>query len=315
MLRIANATVRYDGATRDALHDVSFHVEPGTVCCIIGPNGAGKSTLMSAIVGLTPLTAGAITLDDASVPDSMALRRRVGFAAQTEALYPLLSGRENLSAFGRLAGVERPVLERRIGELAERLTIERFLDRPVRELSGGERRRVHVAAALISEADVVMLDEPTAGVDPLTRSNVVSLVNDIAATGTSVLYSTHYLQEVEQLGGQVVMLERNDVVRWGTVSSLIARHGSSRIEMVFAEQIDTATLPWVSRWHGSTLHLVVQQPNEELPRILHHLGDDALLLRSLEVVEPTLEHVFMELTGHRFAGDDSMLTGDANAPR
>src|SRR5690606_13867258 len=113
----------------------------GSICCVIGRNGAGKSTLMSSIVGLTPLNAGRVTLDGASLPDSLPLRRRVGFAAQSEALYPLLSGRENLQTFGRLAGVQHDPLAERIAELSGRLGITDLLDRPVRELSGGERRR------------------------------------------------------------------------------------------------------------------------------------------------------------------------------
>jgi ABC-2 type transport system ATP-binding protein len=252
---------------------------------------------MSAIVGLHPLDSGAITLDGQPLPVSLAMRRRVGFAAQAEALYPLLSGRENLLAFGRLAGVDTHTLDRRITALSHDLAISSLLDQPVRHLSGGERRRVHVAAALIGEVDVVMLDEPTAGVDPVTRANVLSLVERVAAEGASVVYSTHYLNEVEQLDGDVVMLERGQVVAAGTVSALVSRHGSSKVEMRFPDLIDTTILPWPSRWDGSVLTIDVRQPNDELPKILHALGDATMSLQSLTVIEPTLDRVFLELTG------------------
>lgn len=305
-LQVLHATKRYSGATTDALSDVTFGVEAGAVCCVIGRNGAGKSTLMSAIVGLTRLNEGSVTLGGESLPDSAELRRRVGFAAQSEALYPLLSGRENLTMFGRLAGLGRSELRARVADVAQRLSIADLLDQPVRQLSGGERRRVHVAAALISEVDVVMLDEPTAGVDPVTRSNVLDLVRVVADQGTIVVYSTHYLQEVEALDGQIVMLERGRVVASGAVSTVLARHGTSTVEMEFAEPIDISTSPWNADWEGSTLRIEVTQPNEELPRILQHLGAATIHLRSLQVVEPTLDRVFMELTGMGLREDEGL---------
>lgn len=305
-LQVLHATKRYSGATTDALSDVTFGVEAGAVCCVIGRNGAGKSTLMSAIVGLTRLNEGSVTLGGESLPDSAELRRRVGFAAQSEALYPLLSGRENLTMFGRLAGLGRSELRARVADVAQRLSIADLLDQPVRQLSGGERRRVHVAAALISDVDVVMLDEPTAGVDPVTRSNVLDLVRVVADQGAIVVYSTHYLQEVEALDGQIVMLERGRVVASGAVSTVLARHGTSTVEMEFAEPIDISTSPWNAEWEGSTLRIEVTQPNEELPRILQHLGAATIHLRSLQVVEPTLDRVFMELTGMGLREDEGL---------
>ncbi len=297
LLSVVHATKRYDGSQSDALSDVTFDVAPGEVCCIIGRNGAGKSTLMSSVVGLTRLTDGQVTLGGSSLPTSPELRRRVGFAAQSEALYPLLSGRQNLTTFGRLAGFDRTEIERRISDLAPRLSLDSFLDRPVRQLSGGERRRVHVAAALIADVDVVMLDEPTAGVDPVTRADVLQLASSVAAGGAIVLYSTHYLQEVEQLDGQVVMLEQGRVVAQGTVSHLLARHASSVVRMRFSREVEVAGLPWEVRWEDLVLTVSLASPDEDLPRLLHHLGDATVHLQSLDVVEPTLDRVFMDLTG------------------
>jgi ABC-2 type transport system ATP-binding protein len=287
----------YPGANGPALDGVSFSLSPGSICCVIGRNGAGKSTLMSSIVGLTPLSAGSVTLDGASLPDSLPLRRRVGFAAQSEALYPLLSGRENLDTFGHLAGVPHGELRERISEIARRLVITELLDRPVRELSGGERRRVHVAAALVGGPDVVMLDEPTAGVDPVTRENVLALVRSLAADGAMVLYSSHYLHEVEQLDGHVVMIEQGRLVASGSVAALVGAHGNSSVELRFSTEIDHAPLPWPHSWVEGRLVVEVQNPNEDLPMILQHLGPEAIHLCSLEVVEPTLDRVFLALTG------------------
>ncbi len=306
MLQVEAVQKWYPGATQPALDGVSFSVAAGSICCVIGRNGAGKSTLMSSIVGLTPLNAGRVTLDGASLPDSLPLRRRVGFAAQSEALYPLLSGRENLQTFGRLAGVQHDPLAERIAELSGRLGITDLLDRPVRELSGGERRRVHVAAALVGGADVIMLDEPTAGVDPVTRTNVLSLVRSLAAEGAMVLYSTHYLHEVEQLDGQVVMIEQGREVASGNVAALVGTHASATVELGFSGEVDLAPLPWPHDWVDGRLVLEVQNPTEDLPTILQHLGSATIHLCSLEVVEPTLDRVFFSLTGRELPAGETV---------
>lgn len=297
MLQVEEVQKWYPGAAQPALEGVSLSVAPGGICCVIGRNGAGKSTLMSSIVGLIPISSGRVTLDGMSLPDSLPLRRRVGFAAQSEALYPLLSGRENLQTFGRLAGVEPSVLRGRIADLADRLGIAGFLDRPVRELSGGERRRVHVAAALVGGPDVVMLDEPTAGVDPQTRSNVLSLVRSLAAEGAMVLYSTHYLHEVEQLDGRVVMLEQGRELASGSVESIVNTHTAASVELGFSVTVDVPSLPWRHDWVEERLVVEVRNPTEDLPSILQHLGPAALHLCSLEVVEPNLDRAFLALTG------------------
>jgi ABC-2 type transport system ATP-binding protein len=305
MLQVEAVQKWYPGAAQPALDGVSFSVAPGSICCIIGRNGAGKSTLMSSIVGLTPLDAGRVTLDGASLPDSLPLRRRVGFAAQSEALYPLLSGRENLHTFGQLAGVGRSALDERITGLAGRLGIVELLDRPVRELSGGERRRVHVAAALVGGGDVIMLDEPTAGVDPVTRANVLSLVRSLAAEGAMVLYSTHYLHEVEQLDGQVVLIEQGREVASGTVASLVGAHANASVELGFSSAVDVAPLPWRHDWVDELLVVEVQNPTEDLPAILQHLGPATIHLCSLEVVEPNLDRVFLALTGRELPAGET----------
>ena len=305
MLQVEAVRKWYPGAVQPALDGVSFSVAPGTICCVIGRNGAGKSTLMSSMVGLTPLNAGRVTLDGASLPESLPLRRRVGFAAQSEALYPLLSGRENLDTFGRLAAVGPALLAERITELAGRLGIAELLDRPVRELSGGERRRVHVAAALVGGGDVIMLDEPTAGVDPVTRTNVLSLVRSLAAEGAMVLYSTHYLHEVEQLDGHVVLLEQGRELASGTVASLLGTHAVASVELVFSAEVDLPSFPWRHDWVDQRLVIEVQNPTEDLPTILQHLGPATLHLRSLEVVEPTLDRVFLTLTGRELLAGES----------
>lgn len=266
----------------------------------------GPATPRSRRGGLHPLDSGDVSIHGTSLVEAPELRRSIGFAAQAESLYPLLTGRENLGVFGRLSGFDRRLLRGRIDHLAERLRLTAVLDQPVRALSGGERRRVHVAVALLGDSPVVLLDEPTAGVDPVTRSDVLALIAESAQAGAMVLHSTHYLHEVEQLDGTVVMLERGRVVASGTVPSLLAQHGRSSIHMEFAEPVDTSDLPWTCDWRDQHLVIKVGNARAELPRILERLDGHAVNLRSLEVREPDLESVFFSLTGRKVVESEGL---------
>lgn len=296
MLTVDDLTVIYPGAERPALNRVSLSVLPGEIHSLVGANGAGKSTLMGSVIGLTPLHAGEIRLDGISLPDSLDQRRRVGHAAQTEALYPLLSGLENLRFFGRLAGLRRAALTQRIRDLSSALSLDDFVDQPVRQLSQGERRRIHVAAALLGRFDLIMLDEPTASVDPRTRSDLLSLIRQTADNGAAILYSTHYLTEIEGLGGAVSILDDGVCVAHGTVEQLLGRHGRSTIEIGLGIEPNVSNLPWDHEWTGELLRVWVQDPSDDLPRVLERLSVDVRDLRSLRVRRPTLDAVFFDLT-------------------
>lgn len=281
---------------RVVLSGVNLRIERGEIMALLGRNGAGKTTLASIAAGLRTADEGSAAVDGFDVAtDLWAARGRLGYAGQETSLYPLLTGRENLWFFGRMAGLAPRRLRRRIAEVSRALDLEPWADRQIRELSGGERRRVHVAAAMLHRPALLILDEPTAGVDTASRAAILDLVQSMAADGCAVCYSTHYLTEVERLGGSVAILHQGRLVAHGPSADLVARHTDPFVELQFDG--DAPTPPGrfryrvdgdVLRVHGTDRHLAAA--------VLTALGPEAGRLRLLRVVEPSIESAFVALT-------------------
>ena len=210
-----------------ALRGVSLAVSPGEIVALLGPNGAGKTTLISITAGLRRADSGTVTIGPANAaPRSREARRLLGLAPQDLGIYPVLSVADNLGFFGRIAGLTGAELNRRIVEVAELFSLGGALERTAGNLSGGQKRRLHTAAALLHGPPLLILDEPTAGADPTMRSDLLGLVGELAAGGTAVCYSTHYLNEVESLGARVVIIDHGAVVAEGSAAELIAAHAA-----------------------------------------------------------------------------------------
>lgn len=288
----------------DALVGVDLTIRPGEIRALIGPNGAGKTTLVSCIAGLTRPDRGSATFDGKDL-SRFSARSRLGLAAQDEALYPVLSARDNLRLFGELAGRRGAELRRLIADTADALLFGDILDRGVGEMSGGQRRRVHMAAALMCRPELLLLDEPTAGVDPATRHAVVELVRRLAsAEGTCVCYSTHYLHEIDLLGATVTLIDQGRVVAEGTPAQLVAAHSTEALEISFVGDPPTLSLPWPTTVDGDTLRIDVPEPTNRIGEVTSLLGADLSRVRSLEVRQADLDAVFFALTGHYVGGDE-----------
>lgn len=258
-LALTGVVKRY--GERVALDGVDFTVEAGAVCALLGPNGAGKSTLVSIAAGLLAPDAG-----------SVAVSGRPGLAPQEIGLYPSLTVRENLWAFAELYGVSR----RRAERLLEPFVLDELADRAAGRLSGGEQRRLHTAIAVVHRPRVVLLDEPTAGADTQTRSAILDAVRGLARDGAAVVYTTHYLPEIEELGADVALLERGRIIASGTIDALVAAHAESLVEITYTDGR-------VDRRPGTSLH---------------GLGDDVV---RADVIRPSLEAAYLALTGRRSA--------------
>lgn len=283
-----------------ALDNVSLDVAEGEIVGLLGHNGAGKSTLMSLVAGLLRPDAGEIeVLGFSPTRDPRRARLRLGLAPQELGVYPPLTVRQNLRFFAELAGLRGRETRRRIEEVAEPLGLTDLLERRVARLSGGEQRRVHTAMALLHRPGLLLLDEPTAGVDVETRARLLAYVRELAAAGTAVCYSTHYLAEVEDLGASVAVLDRGRLVARGTIGDLVRDHGDGAVELTFSGTPPPLTVPWpVSRAEG-VLRVHVEEPHLAAPTVLAALGESARLLVNLRVVRPSLESVFLRLTDRR----------------
>ena len=285
--------------SRPALAGVSLEVAAGEVFSLLGPNGAGKSTFLSIAAGLREPDKG-LVLVEGSAPAQA--RNRIGWAPQETALYEILTVRENLTFFCDLVGLRRRAAACRIEELAEALMLQQLLDRAASQLSGGERRRLHTAIAFVNRPRLLLLDEATVGADIETRAALIEVVRTAADDGSAVVYSTHYLPEVEALGGTVGILVDGRLVAAGPLESLVAQHGRCAIELTFDGSppcVDLGEFP--TSVDGSVVRVETSEPARSVPEIMSRLGPRTTNLRAVEIRHPDLDSVFLSLTGRRYA--------------
>jgi ABC-2 type transport system ATP-binding protein len=280
LLVARNVTKSYGPAK--AVEDVSITVEAGRVVGLLGANGAGKTTTISCIAALLVPDEGTVRLCGVSVAaDRYRAGRLFGLAAQEIALYPELTGRTNLRFFGQLAGMARAEADRSIAELTDMLHLEPLLDRAVRVLSGGQKRLIHVAACLVHRPTLVLLDEPSSGLDLTARYDLLETIRRVAAAGAGVLLSSHQLGEVEQVCDDVIILHQGRVLAAGPLLELIESHGDPIVEVKL-----NGSVHWVAG--GDISKVLAELPN------LH-------ALEAVTVVKPSLESVFLKMTGLRIA--------------
>ena len=307
----------------EALAGVDLTVAAGEVAAVVGPNGAGKTTLLSTVAGLLRPHAGEVILAGVDArADGRRARRLCGFAPQRLGLSPTLSVEENLVFFARLGGAGPAAARRGAAEVAEALGLGDLLRRRAGRLSGGEQRRAHVAAALVHRPPVVLLDEPTASVDPSGRQAILDLVRDAARRGSAVCWSTHQLSEVESLGATVALLHRGRLLARGEPGPLAAQHARTVVELLFAAEVEPALVRELAAVEGLTaeaapadrrvVRVAGQHPGRALAGVLGalgRLGARVPPLESVEVVKPGLGAVFLALTGERYPdpGTDGAL--------
>jgi len=281
MLSVEGVSKSY--GDRAALTDVALEVEAGEILGLLGPNGAGKTTLVSIIAALRRPDRGRVLVDGIDVTTSpRAVHERLGLAPQDTGVYLPLSVRDNLKYFGGLAGMRGRALRVRIDELAPKLMLDELLDRRASDLSGGERRRLHTAIALIHHPRLVLLDEPTTGADIATRTALLELVRDVANEGTAVVYSTHYLPEIETLNANVAFLEHGRIIARGALAELLTQHGTTAVKFVFADRVTT---------------LPTDDPARTIAMELSNVSGQ---LEGIEIVRPNLETVYLALTGREY---------------
>jgi ABC-2 type transport system ATP-binding protein len=282
-----------------ALQGVDLDVAAGEIVALLGPNGAGKTTLVSIVAGLRRADAGVVVVDGIdALGRSAQVRDRIGVAPQETGIYPVVSVRRNLILFGELAGLGRSELARRIDEVAEALDITDLLDRQAGKLSGGQKRRVHTAIALLHRPRLLLLDEATTGADVETRGHILELVRRLADEGSAVLYSTHYLAEVETLESDVAILDQGRVIARGQVAELIGAHAKAVVELAFDGDVPTHMSIDGATVEGSRLRVPTVDPAATLVEVVPRVPPGAL--SSVEIIRPNLESVYLALTGRRY---------------
>jgi ABC-2 type transport system ATP-binding protein len=291
----------------EALKGVSFAVPVGQVLGLLGPNGAGKTTAVRVLTTLLLPDGGRAKVLGCDVTeDPMRVRASIGLAGQYAAVDENLTARENLRLVGRLTHVSDADIKLRTDELLERFDLLHAGDRLVRTYSGGMRRRLDLAAALVHEPPVLFLDEPTTGLDPQGRTELWTIIENLVAGGTTVLLTTQYLEEADRLADRIVVIDHGSVIAEGTAAQLKARLGETVIELGFreaeSESVGTAVerlaaIGAVTR-EGRVIRVSVSDGPTAMIDVVRILDAESLAPATMALREPTLDDVFLSLTGH-----------------
>ena len=303
VLRCDDLTKRF--GDRTAVEGVTFTVAAGEIYGLLGPNGAGKTTTIKMVCGLLPADRGTVAIGGRPVGDDLSVRAQVGYVPQDIALYPDLTARENLAFLGRLYRLRRPVLAARVDEALELTDLADRANDRVDSFSGGMRRRLNIAAGLLHHPTLLVLDEPTVGVDPQSRHAILSRVQELGRQGMAVLYTTHYMEEAERVCDRVGIVDRGRLIAEGTRRELVSRlEERDRIELGATGDLEqlAAALRNVPGIEGvgvadSQVHLVAKEGRRVLPAVLEAAEHANAAINSVDVVEPDLEAVFLHLTG------------------
>jgi ABC-2 type transport system ATP-binding protein len=303
MLVCAGLTKRF--GDRVAVDDLSFRVAAGETYGLLGPNGAGKSTTIRMVCGLAAPDAGTVTVAGEPMRPGSPTRAHVGYVPQEVALYPDLSARENLRFFGRTQGLRGRRLTERVAEVLELTGLADRGRERVESFSGGMRRRLNIGAGLLHRPALLVLDEPTVGVDPQSRHAILDSVRALGASGMAVLYTTHYMEEAERLCDRVGIIDQGRLVAEGTPRELVTRVGErDRVELevagdAIAFAAECAGIDGVIRAEGTAdgVRLLASDGRAVLPALLDRAARAGVALRGVRVVEPDLETVFLHLTG------------------
>jgi ABC-2 type transport system ATP-binding protein len=312
----AQGLMKRYGKTR-ALAGLDLVAERGQVVAVLGPNGAGKTTFVRAVATLLRLDEGSLRVvghDVAQDPD--AVRRVIGLAGQFAAVEPAMSGRENLEMVARLFGQDRKAARRSAGAVLEQLGLDEAADRLARTYSGGMRRRLDLGASLVGAPRLLLLDEPTTGLDPRSRIELWEAIRNLVAAGTDVLLTTQYLDEADHLAHQVVIVDHGRAVATGTPAELKARVGGSVIELHVRDGQDLAGVAELLGRFGRHAALIdaptrrvsvrVEAGGEQLTDAMQLVRAAGIELDDIALRQPNLDEVFLALTGdHAETGDHS----------
>ncbi len=300
MIKADNLKKRYGDVI--ALDDVSFEVQKGETFGLLGPNGAGKTTTIQLLCGLLKPDGGMVSLDGKTDPSLIEVRLSLGVVPQAMAIYEELSAEENLRFFGRIYELSGQKLKERVGNCLEIAGLRQRRKERVSKYSGGMKRRLNMVCSLLHEPPILLLDEPTVGVDPQSRNLIFDTIEGMKRQGRTIVYTTHYMEEAERLCDRVAILDHGKILDMDSVQNLIVKHGGpSYIEAEFEERqsdsdrissyLDNRNI----QFEETKIRFETDQPMESLAK----LNQSGVRFRSLKVQTANLEDVFLNLTGRR----------------
>ncbi len=291
-----------------AVKGISFQVEGGEIFSFLGPNGAGKTTTIAMLSGLLRPTAGdALIAGHSVVREPLAVKRIIGVVPQEVALYDELSARQNLLFWGRMYGLSGKTLRTSVEEMLDLVGLAERAKERVGTFSGGMKRRLNFAAGLLHKPRVLFLDEPTVGIDPQSRRRILDLVKELNRRGTTIIYTTHYMEEAEELSHRIAIIDHGELIALGTLAELTRMVGETdTLRLHLAEEFVDASLldalraaPTVLQASFSDRQIILEVPDAAtaLPDVMRIVTEQGVRVRRVDIEEPNLETLFLHLTG------------------
>jgi ABC-2 type transport system ATP-binding protein len=292
----------------EAVKQVTFSVEKGEAFGLLGPNGAGKTTAIQMITGLFPPTSGQIFIDGIDMVKSpKSAQSNIGIVPQEIALYPAMNAAENLDFWGRMYGLSGAMLEQRVSEVLDLIGLTDRAKDKVDTFSGGMKRRVNIGAAILHQPQLLIMDEPTVGIDPQSRTHILDTVKELNLEGMTVIYTSHYMEEVEYLCKRVGIMDHGGFIASGTIPELRETIGDrSRINLNLAVPaggivLDAGQLAGIAKddvvVDSQQITVFHREPQLILAGLIQHVTNQGLAIKGVEIIEPNLESVFLHLTG------------------
>ena len=277
MVQFIDVFKSYNGI--QALKGLSFTVRSGEIFGLLGPNGAGKTTAVHILAGILPLDKGTVLIQNKNILQNASVSKSIGIAPQALSLYDNLSAKENLIFFGRLFGLSGEKLKQQVKKALSFVQLTDQADQRVKTFSGGMKRRLNLAAALVHDPQILILDEPTVGVDPQSRNAIFENIRQLKKQGRTIIYTTHYMEEAQQLCDHLAIMDHGELIAFGTVGELIERYGNKPVLIV------------------ETKNGVKEFRTNDALGVLEKLKDQETIL-NFRLEQSNLEQVFLNLTGH-----------------
>ncbi|MGP4076303.1 ABC transporter ATP-binding protein [Halobacillus sp. K22] len=297
MIKVESISKHY--GSLKALDNISFTITEGTCFGLVGPNGAGKSTLMKILSGILLNFDGDIHVRDGKVSkDRLKIKQQIGYIPQEICLEDTLTARDNLILFGNLYGLKGKELQRRMDEVLDQIGLSERVKDKVVTFSGGMKRRLNIGCALLHKPGIVIMDEPTVGIDPQSRNSIFSIIHQLKTEGSTIIYSSHYMEEVEQLCDSIGLIDKGQLMEFGQMEELLEKYAKPSL-FVAGEGIELGMLQnfGEAETKGIGYLLNSDEPILTLEKLVTHCREHSLEPRRLELYQPRLEDIFFNLTG------------------
>ncbi|MEF3085854.1 ABC transporter ATP-binding protein [Bacillus altitudinis] len=311
MLKVQNIIKNYEG--KQVLKGISFHLKQGESFGLLGPNGAGKSTLIGIMTGLIHATSGTVTIGGIDLhKETKHAQQLIGIVPQEIALYLDMSAKENLTFWGKMYGLKGEELKSRVQEILELIGLGNRANDKVKVFSGGMKRRVNIGCAILHRPKLLIMDEPTVGIDPQSRNHILETVKTLNGEGMTIIYTSHYMEEVEYLCEKIAIMDQGSFIKVGDLSELAELVGEKR-EIIFTIKCEQGqkdmerVCRYINEYHPlndftvqeNQIKLFDDNPQHLLSQLIQGVTALHVQLISAEVVEPNLENVFLYLTGKK----------------